>query len=254
MVMLTGGLLLTAVVAVNATLWSAPPSAIALGLLLGVAYSVGCAGFFKALSLGPISFVAPITAGYPALILLWGLLHGLAPTPLQWAAMAATLAGAFVVARFGPQGDGQDTVQREKIPAILVFSALSMLGYASSVVIGQNAAVALGTIEATWLSRWTAFVALFLLAFADRTPEPLSGRQWLSVGVAGFFDVMGLAAINLSGHFPGKEFAGIGISAYGGIAVALAMAVLKEKVTWMQWAGIALIVAGVAAISITQGA
>ena len=51
----------------------------------------------------------------------------------------------------------------------------------------------------------------------------------------GLFDVLGVVAINASGHLPGKEFAGIGISAYGAVSVVLAMLVLKEKVSGGQW-------------------
>lgn len=251
MVMLTGGVILTAVVAWRGTVWESSWTDIAKGLVLGVAYSVGSACFFKALSLGPISFVGPVTAGYPVLILLWGVLHGLQPSPLQWAAVAATLTGALIVARFGAEGEGAQQVEAGKMPAILVFSALAMVGYSSSVILGQTAAVALGTIEATWLSRVTSFAVLLPLIAIEAPPAKLSPRQWGLVGLAGVLDMAGLAAISASGHLPGKEFAGIGISAYGAIAVALAMVVLKERVTVLQWLGIVLIVGGVAAISIS---
>jgi drug/metabolite transporter (DMT)-like permease len=67
----------------------------------------------------------------------------------------------------------------------------------------------------------------------------------------GALDVLGVIAINASGHLPGKEFAGIGISAYGAISVILAIIFLKEKVSGGQWLGLGLIVAGVAAMSVS---
>ena len=61
----------------------------------------------------------------------------------------------------------------------------------------------------------------------------------------GGLDVLGVIAVNASGHLPGKEFAGVGISAYGAVSVILAMFFLKEKVSPGQWVGLALIVDGV---------
>jgi drug/metabolite transporter (DMT)-like permease len=60
-------------------------------------------------------------------------------------------------------------------------------------------------------------------------------------------------AINASGHLPGKDFAGIGVSAYGAISVVLAMIFLKEKVSPGQWVGLGLIVGSVATLSVAQG-
>ena len=65
-------------------------------------------------------------------------------------------------------------------------------------------------------------------------------------------NVDGVIAVNASAHFPGKEFAGIGISAYGALSVIMAMIFLKEKVSPGQWAGLAMIVLGVATLSVTQ--
>ena len=61
--------------------------------------------------------------------------------------------------------------------------------------------------------------------------------------------MLGVTAVNASGHLPGKEFAAVGISGYGAVSVVLAMIFLKEKVSAGQWAGIAMIVGGVAAVS-----
>jgi uncharacterized membrane protein len=68
----------------------------------------------------------------------------------------------------------------------------------------------------------------------------------------GALDVLGVIAVNASGHLPGKEFAAIGVSAYGALAVLLAMIFLKEKVSGGQWIGILMIAAGVATMSMSQ--
>jgi drug/metabolite transporter (DMT)-like permease len=59
-------------------------------------------------------------------------------------------------------------------------------------------------------------------------------------------DVLAVSAINYAGRFDNKEFAAMGISTYGAGAVLLALLFLKERVSAGQWAGIALLTAGVA--------
>ena len=251
LVMVAGGLLLSFYVLYDGRIWQSSWQGLMWGLALGLAYGFGVGGLFKAFSLGPISLVGPLTAGYPVLTVLWGVVNGLEPSPLQWACVAAALAGAIIVARSGTEDGGINAVEPGKMPTLLLFALISVIGYSCSIVIGQKAAVVVGEIEATWLSRATALITLlpFMLVEANRTP--ISGRQWTGIFVMGALDVVGVIAINASGHLPGKEFAGIGISAYGAISVILAIIFLKEKVSAGQWLGLGLIVAGVAAMSVS---
>lgn len=251
LVMVAGGLLLSFYVLYDGRIWQASWQGLMSGFILGLAYGFGVGGLFKAFSLGPISLVGPLTAGYPVLTVLWGVVNGLEPSPLQWACVAAALAGAIIVARSGTEDGGINAVEPGKMPTLLLFALISVVGYSCSIVLGQKAAVTVGEIEATWLSRATALITIlpFMLSEGNRTP--ISGRQWTGIFVMGALDVVGVIAINASGHLPGKEFAGIGISAYGAISVILAIIFLKEKVSAGQWVGLGMIVAAVAAMSVS---
>src|SRR5882724_8755210 len=67
--------------------------------LLGVIYGVAIAGLFKSFAMAPLSIVGPFSAGYPALIVVWGMFFGLSPTLLQYLGIAAILIGAVIVGR-----------------------------------------------------------------------------------------------------------------------------------------------------------
>lgn len=252
-VMVSGFVLLTGYVLWDGSVWQASPSAVMSGLLLGFAYGFGVGGLFKAFSLGPVSLVGPITAGYPVLAVLWGVFNGLEPTLLQWSCVGATLVGAIIVARSGEPDGGINAVQPGKLPVLLFFAVMSVLGYSSSIVLGQQAAVTVGEVDATWLSRPVALLVLLPFAFFDGKHSVLTRNQWIGIVVMGALDVLGVIAVNASGHFPGKEFAGIGISAYGALSVVMAMIFLKEKVSPGQWVGMTMTVAAVATMSVAQG-
>jgi drug/metabolite transporter (DMT)-like permease len=249
--MVTGALLLGLYVIPQGTIWNTSGE-FTSALLLGLAYGLGIGGLFKAFSLGPISLVGPLTSGYPVLTVLWGVFNGLEPTLLQWSCVGATLLGAVIVARSGTEDGGINAVEPGKMPTLLFFAGLSVLGYASAIVLGQHAAVAVGEVEAAWLSRATALISILPFLLSEPRHAPLGPRHWTGIVAIGLLDVLGLIAINASGHLPGKEFAGIGISAYGAVSVILAMIFLKEKVSAGQWLGLGMIVGAVATLSVSQ--
>ena len=134
----------------------------------------------------------------------------------------------------------------------MLFCAIAALGYASSIIIGQNAAVVVGEIEATFLSRFTALVTILPFIMSEPAPRRILRAQWLGILAMASCDVAAVTAVNASGHLPGKQFAAVGVSACGAGAVILATIFLGEKVSPGQWLGIALIAGGVATLSLSQ--
>lgn len=248
-VMLVGAALLLPIVLWRGVLWQADGAALRLSLALGVAYALGMAALFRAFHLAPVSVVGPLTAGYPALVVMWGVAHGLVPSALQWAAVALTIAGAIIVGRLAHQEDEGATLDPAKMPEVALACLIASVSFAAAVVLGQKAAVAMGEFEATFISRFSA--ALCLLPFLETGIAELRRVTRLPPGVfiMAAFDVAALTMVNAAGHLPGKEYAAMGISAYGAIAVLLAMVFLGERVARGQWLGIAMIVAGVTALA-----
>ena len=221
---------------------------------LGVTYGGAIAGLFKAFAMAPVSVVGPFTAGYPALIVIWGMLHGLVPTPLQYGAIAAILMGAIIVGRSGHDDGGINAVVGGKVWELVFWVVLADLCFATSIVLGQKLGPVFGDAATAGVLRVPA--ALVLLPFALREGQEPSANKpstLLVIAVMGGLDVAALTGINFIGTLPNKEMGAMGISAYGAIAVLLAMIFLKEKVSSGQWLGIAMIAAGVAGLGIQIG-
>jgi drug/metabolite transporter (DMT)-like permease len=244
-VVLAGALLLAPLVFWRDSLWAADRASLLFALALGVAYAFAMGGLFRAFSLAPVSIVGPFTAAYPAFVVVWGMLNGLQPTALQFFAMALALAGSLVVARTGPSDGGLNAVEKGKVGEVIFFCLLASLGFAAAIVLGQRASLGTGEIEATFLSRFTAAAVLTL--FIWKEPRQGRPRPWAvsAIFAMAALDAAGLIAVNSAAALPGKEFAAMGISAYGAITVLLATLFLKEKVSPRQWLGTAIIMAGV---------
>jgi drug/metabolite transporter (DMT)-like permease len=224
------------------------PNGLILSLTMGVAYAMGAGMLFKAFSLGPISIVGPITECYAVLVIAWGLTQGLTPNLLQWLAIPVIFAGIILVARFAPNEGETSTVRDGDWGKLFGLCILSAIGFASATVLSQYAAPLIGEIETVWISRATAALAVAPFVLGERHLSIKGSWQWLALIAAGILDSAGIMAIAAAGHLPGKEFAIVASSSYGAFGVAFAALILKERVAPLQWAGVAAIVAGIAAL------
>ena len=208
---------------------------------------------FKAFSLAPVSVVGPLTSGYPALVVIWGLLHGVNPGALQWLAIILILAGAVIVGRCGPDDGGFAVVAKNKIGMVLASSAVAATCFAASIIVGQRATLHLGDIETTFVSRFPAAVLVFAMVRLGEPPLAINrpSGMWKAVAAMALSDVVAVTSVNASTYFPDKELGAMGICAYGPLSVLWAMIFLKEKVSATQWLGILMISGGVASLAIS---
>jgi drug/metabolite transporter (DMT)-like permease len=107
LVMIIGGALLAIPVLVRGQIFDASWRGIMFGLLMGLAYACAVGGLYKGFSLAPVSVVGPLTAGYPALVIVWGMVGGLQPSFGQWLAIGLILTGSVIVSR-SSAGDGDE--------------------------------------------------------------------------------------------------------------------------------------------------
>jgi uncharacterized membrane protein len=249
-ILLVGAALLLLPVLMRGQIWQAPALSILLALAMGLVYAAALGGLLKAFSLAPVSIVGPLTAGYPALVVLWGVVNGTVPVLLQWVGIVAILTGVIIVARTGHDDGGADAVQTGEMPVVIVSTIIASLAFAATVIMGQAATIGLGEYEVTFLSRFPAAAALSVMMLRDKSSlQAMPQSAKLSVVAMAACDVIAVTAINATAWFPNKELGAMAISSYGAMSVLLAMILLKERVTALQWLGIALVVAGLAALS-----
>ena len=230
------------------------PQHLWLPALAGIGFALATIWLFAALTAGPIAVVAPIVGAYPVLAVAFAVVMGARPALAEWLAMAAVVAGVAVVARQGDVAPEHAEPGSGRVRAqALVYAFLAGLGFACSLTAGQHAAPLYGEVEATWLARifGLAAVAIACLARPRRGTTRLGryGRWWILLVVMGLLDSLALVAVIMAGHQPQAEIATVASSSFGAVTVLLARVFLKEAVAPAQWAGIALIFAGVAVLS-----
>jgi drug/metabolite transporter (DMT)-like permease len=201
---------------------------------------------YAGLARGPIGMVAPIAGAYPAFNVVIGLATGIVPTGLQWLAILAVMAGVAVVARSAPAPAGEGAGDLRLTFGIALLSALA---FAFAISAGQAAARLHGELAVTAAARWVSVVAAFgYLVIRGRPVLVPPGWRW-PVAAQGTLDGGAYLALFAAAHGPGSVIAAVVASSFAAVTVVLARVVLREPMSSAQWAGIAMIVAGVGVLS-----
>jgi drug/metabolite transporter (DMT)-like permease len=217
--------------------------------ITGIVFAGATLALFAALALGPISIVAPIAGAYPALAMVLAVAQGSRPSPVQWLAVAAVMAGVLIVSRSGSHYEQSGELPDGKLKTVLGLALLASLGFAIALTAGQAAVPIFGEVETVWLARCFGLIAIGAL-YAWRTPRATVPVNWLPVlGLMGCLDVAALGTITAAGNLPSPEFATVVSSAFGAVTVLLARIFLKEPIAPAQLAGIVLIFGGVVALA-----
>jgi drug/metabolite transporter (DMT)-like permease len=250
-IMLAGAALLVAPVIWRGTIWTADFTSIITALIMGVVYAFALGALLLAFSMAPVSIVGPLTAGYPALVVVWGLVHGLVPNATQWLGIILIFVGVMIVSRSGHDDGGSDSVAPGKMPMVVASAVVASVAFAATVILGQSATLGLGEYETTFLSRFPAALLLLPMMLRDRAHHAAMPRTAGIAAVAmAACDVIAVTAINAAAWFPNRELGAMAIASYGAMATVMAMFLLKERVTPFQWIGIILVVCGIAALGI----
>jgi len=212
-------------------------------LVAGAAQLVGIAALYRALALGTMSVISPISAsGAAALPVIVGIAGDESPAALQLAGMAVASAGVFLATR---SPDASPTGSREA----LILSGVAALGFGGFFV-GMDAAV--DSADPFWallVARATA-AALLIAALVALRPRLATDRQVIpSLILIGLLDVGANACFTLGTDTGLLSVVAVLASLYPVTTVVLARGVLGERLVAIQGAGVCLALAGVALIA-----
>jgi drug/metabolite transporter (DMT)-like permease len=219
------------------TLWAAGVGG--LGIL-------GLLAFYRALSIGTMSVVAPISATGVAIPVLVGLVSGERPGTLQVAGIALACGGVILAAREAPS---EDLAARRSSRHAIGLALIAAIGFGSFFA-GIDQAEE--TADVAWVLLCTRLVDVALLAVAVAVFRPSIPHDRAALGALAAVGVLDLLANLLFVLAAGRgllSVVGVLGSLYPAVTVILARFVLHERLTRMQNAGVLVTLAGVVALA-----
>jgi drug/metabolite transporter (DMT)-like permease len=224
-----------------------PISAGKLGIafLAGVASLGGLAAFYTAMAMGTVSVVAPIAALGVLVPVVVGLAAGESPAPIQLAGLVPAVAGVVVLSHEEtPEHDEGARAARLSIALAVVAG----LGF-GLLFIGLNAAAADRPGWAILAVRVGSITTVLAALLVSRPRLDEVGAAWPVLVVIGVFDVTANVLIAFASTKGVLPVVAVGGSMYPAFTIALAHAVLGERLARLQWTGVFLALAGVTMIA-----
>jgi len=222
-----------------------PPTGreLAWGAFGGVMGGVGLGSFYRALAIGSMGIVGPISATGAVVPVAYGLARGEHPSVLQGVGIVVAF-GGVVAASLEPLPEGAG----RKLATGVGLSLLAALGFGSS-LLGLNRVSQAGVVWGTLSLRLTIVPIVCVVALFAR-PAATRLRQTLPIILAaGLFDTGANLLYGASARHGLISVVSVLGSLYPVVLVVLARLVLAERIARPQLAGVAVALAGVALIS-----
>lgn len=215
------------------------------GIFAGIINSFAMLALYRAFEIGKLSLVGPVSASYPALTVILSLFSGERLSAYRVLGIIAALGGVLLVA------SGEKALANpEKSKSIAGFGwALSAaLGFGMLFwLLGTRIIPRTGALATVWLIRVTGALVTFAIVFVSKIPlRIMNKRTRAQVYAMGYFDTAAFALSNLGMRMEQVSVISVLGSLYGAVTVAFAAIFLKERITPLQWTGIAAIFLGVA--------
>jgi drug/metabolite transporter (DMT)-like permease len=215
----------------------------AWGVFAGVMGVVGLAAFYRALAVGTMGIVGPISATGAIVPVIYGLARGERPAALQAVGIVVAVIGVIAASLEPlPEGAGR------KLATGVGFSLVAAIGFGCS-ILGLNRVSQAGVVWGTLTLRLTVVPIVLVAALVVR---PSAARLWpvLPLLVAtGLFDTGANLLYGASARHGLISVVSVLASLYPLVLVALAYFVLHERISRPQLAGVALALTGVVLIS-----
>jgi drug/metabolite transporter (DMT)-like permease len=214
-----------------------------LGALAGLGGGVGLAAFYRALSLGTMSIVSPLAACGAVVPFALALATGERPSALALSGAVAALAGAVLASLEERRAESPERA-RAILLALVAAGALGLFVYFLG--LGSREGDALSTLLG---ARVGSLSVLVVLALGLRAPLAVPRGSLAAVAAVGLADVTANALFALASGRGLLAIVAVLGSLYPVVTVLLAHVLLGERLTRAQRAGVAVALAGVAAVS-----
>jgi drug/metabolite transporter (DMT)-like permease len=214
-----------------------------LAMVAGVAGVIALGCFYRALAIGTMSIVAPISAAGVSLPVVVGIATGDRLSTVVAVGLAVTVSGVVLASR-----ERHDDAERAAAGKLSVALALvAALGFGSYFVMSDAAA----DDSVLWLLALSRIIPVpALAAFAwRRGMRPPSGPNALALVAAGTLDCGATGLYGLANTKGALSIVAVVGSLYPVMTVVLARAVLGERIRPVQQVGVAAALAGVAMIA-----
>jgi uncharacterized membrane protein len=213
---------------------------------VGVLGLLGLAAFYRALAIGTMSIVAPISATGVAIPVLVGLASGEQPGALQGAGIVLAVVGVVLAAR-EPRSEDEDA--RRGSRAAIGLALLAAIGFGTFFA-GIDRAEETGDVAWVLLSARTADVlVLVLAAIVVRPPIPRAPVALAALAAVGVFDLLANLLFVIAAGRGLLSVVGVLGSLYPAVTVVLARIVLNERLSRVQNTGVLITLAGVVALA-----
>lgn len=228
-------------VVVAIVIWRPPLPPVAdlgLGVLAGVAEGLGVWAFYRALSVGTMSLVAPVSALGALIPVAVGLLRGERPGQLALAGAFVALAGAVLASR------SPGTVTRRGLDMAVV----AAVGFGAFFVLIEPAAET-SVLWAGFSTRVSSVPILVVVCLAIGASIRMDGIGRGLVVAAGTLDILANVAFAAATRHGDLSIVGVLAGLYPVATVVLAQRVLREQLSPGQAVGVAAALGGVGMIA-----
>jgi len=265
---------IVATVAVSAQLLFEPfdatdANAVQWGVIGALGSAVGVSALFRALAIGTMGVVAPITSLAVIVPVMVGIASGDPLSGILIAGLTVAILGTVLAS--GPElrsRDGGEPLHRRRVLSIvLAFTAMGGFGL-TGVSLAMGSATSITT---TLITNSVVVLAIYLVAFsfwvhvrlrgaaarlhAGRpaspalVPHPIRGRDALGIAAIGLLGYLANVCFALASLDGALSIVGVLASLYPAVTAILAWRILGERLRVIQVVGVAAVFIGVALIA-----
>jgi drug/metabolite transporter (DMT)-like permease len=245
----------TAVGAIGPALAAATPAAWGWALATGAVFTGASFAFYRALEIGVLALVSPITASYAAVTVLLALASGETLTAPRALGLAAAL-GGVVLASTGhggaPAASGRPAPGSRVAPGAKWALAAALAFGVTFWLLGFRVTPAFGGVASVWVLRLTSVAVLAAAARparAARASLALPAGGWALLGGVGVLDTLAFVANNVGTTRGLVSVVSVLGSLFSAVTVLIGWMVFHERLGRVQWIGVACLLVGVVLVS-----